>query len=61
MVTPQTEIYLLKSPLTLSNKHQITFSNTTSQHNYFNSLPKIGINDGSYMRKDGLLRYPRSY
>jgi hypothetical protein len=58
IITPQTDIYLLKCPLTLSNKHQITFQNETAQHNYFNSLPKIGINDGSYMRKDGILRYP---
>lgn len=57
-VTPQTDIYLLKSPLTLSNKHQLTFSNATAQHNYFNSLTKIGINDGSYQRKDGFIRYP---
>ena len=58
IITPQTDIYLLKSPLTLSNKHQITFSDETAQHDYFNSLPKIGLNDGSYMRKDGVLRYP---
>ncbi len=58
IITPQTDIYLLKCPLTLSNKHQITFSNETAQYDYFNSLPKIGINDGSYMRKDGVLRYP---
>ena len=57
-VTPQTDIYLLKSPLTLSNKHQLTFSNATAQHKYFNSLTKIGINDGSYQRKDGFIRYP---
>lgn len=58
IITPQTDIYLLKCPLTLSNKHQITFQNETSQHNYFNSLPKIGLTDGSYLRKDGVLRYP---
>lgn len=58
IITPQTDIYLLKSPLTLSNKHQITFSDETAQHDYFDSLPKIGLNDGSYLRKDGVLRYP---
>lgn len=58
-ITPQTEIYLLKCPLTLSNKNQITFENEEAQHEYFNSLPKIGIDDGSYQRKDGYIRYPR--
>jgi len=61
MVTPQTEIYILKCPLTLSNKHQARFIDENIQHQYFDSLPKIGLSDGSYMRKDGVLRYPRSY
>lgn len=60
MVTPQTDIYLIKSPLTLSNKHQLTFASTSAQNEYFSNLPKIGLNDGSYMRKDGILRYPRA-
>lgn len=58
MITPQTDIYLLKSPLQLSNKNQLTFSDDTAQFNYFNSLPKISIADGSYSRKDGVIRYP---
>lgn len=58
LITPQTDIYLIKCPLTISNKHQITFANETAQHTYFDSLPKIGLNDGSYLRKDGVLRYP---
>lgn len=58
MITPQTDIYLIKSPLQLSNKHQITFANATAQHDYFLSLPKINIDDGSYQRKDGVIRYP---
>lgn len=58
VITPETEIYLLKSPLTLSNKNQITFANKTAQFNYFNSLPKIGIDDGSYLRKDEVIRFP---
>lgn len=61
MITPQSEIYILKCPLQLSNKHQLTFTDDEAQFNYFNSLPKLGLNDGSYMRKDGVLRFPRSY
>lgn len=57
MVTPQTDIFLLKCPLTLSNKHQITFQNEEAQHSYFNSLPKIEMNDGSYQRKDSVIRF----
>ena len=36
-VTPDTNIKLLKVPLEISNKNQITFENTTDQFNYFNS------------------------
>lgn len=61
IITPQSDIYLIKCSLTLSNKHQLTFADETAQHNYFESLPKIGLNDGSYMRKDGVLRFPRTY
>lgn len=58
IITPQTDIYLIKCPLQLSNKNQITFANAENQFNYFNSLQKIGIADGSYQRKDGVIRYP---
>lgn len=57
MVTPQTDIFLLKCPLTLSNKHQITFANANAQYNYFNSLPKIELADASYQRKDEFIRF----
>lgn len=58
MVTPQTNIFLLRCPLTLSNKNQLTFTSQTQQHNYFNGLTKLGIDDGSYQRKDNVIRYP---
>ena len=58
MITPQTDIYLLKSPLQLTNKHQLTFADSNAQFNYFFNLEKIGINDGTYQRKDGVIRYP---
>ena len=47
-VTPQTNIKLLKVPITLDNKNQLTFSNTTNQYNYFNSCPKLEIDECSY-------------
>lgn len=58
MVIPNTNIYLLKVPLTLSNKHQLTFTSKTQQHNYFMSLPKLLLEDATYQRKDKYIRYP---
>lgn len=57
-ITPDTNIKLLKCPLTLSNKNQITFANKTAQYNYFNSLPSLEIEECSYQRKDDIIRYP---
>lgn len=58
MISPQTNIILLKSPLQLSNKHQITFANATAQFNYFNSLPKLVEDEAMYQRKDNVIRFP---
>lgn len=61
VITPSTNIKLLKCPLTLDNKNQITFPDSTAQYNYFNSLPQIEISDSSYQRKDNAIRYPRTF
>lgn len=57
-ITPETNIKLLKCPLTLSNKNQINFANKTAQYNYFNSLEKIEIDECSYQRKENIIRFP---
>lgn len=59
-ITPQTNIMLVKCPLTLDNKNQITFANKEAQYNYFNSLEKyeVELDDSSYQRKDGFIRFP---
>ena len=57
-ITHQTNIKLLKVPLEISNKNQLTFANTTAQYNYFNSLPKIEIDECNYKRKDNILYFP---
>lgn len=57
VITPQTDIWLLKVPLEISDMNQLTFANATAQYNYFNSLPKLQANDYSYQRKDGNIRF----
>lgn len=56
-ITPSTDLRIIKSPLTLSNKHQITFDDIEKQEEYFLSLPFIEIEDISYQRKDGIVRF----
>lgn len=53
-----TDIRLVKVPIEIDNKNQLTFSSKTTQYNYFNSCTHIELDDGSYQRKDGIIRYP---
>ena len=57
-ITPQTEIRLLKLPLSIDNKNQLTFNNKNEQFNYFNSLDYIDVLNSSYQRKDNIIRFP---
>ena len=57
-ITPQTELRLLKCPIESDNRNQITFSNSTAQYNYFNSLPHLTVDNFTYQRKDSVIRYP---
>jgi len=57
-IQPDTNLYLLKCPLELSNKHQLTFSNKNQQFEYFSNLENLEINRISYQRKDSVIRYP---
>lgn len=56
-IQPDTNIRLIKSPLTLSNKHQLTFANDQAQANYFLSLPYVEDQNASYQRKDNVIRF----
>lgn len=58
IITPHTNIKLLKCPLELDNKNQITFSNTTDQYNYFSSLDHLDLENAYYQRKDGYIYFP---
>lgn len=57
-IQPDTNLYLLKCPLELSNKHQLTFTNKNQQFKYFSNLENLEINRISYQRKDSVIRYP---
>lgn len=57
VITPNTNIRLLKCPLTINNKNQITFESKQAQFNYFSSLPFIEMEDTSYHRKDNAIKY----
>ena len=57
-ITPETNIRLLKCPLILDNKNQITFSSKEAQENYFKSLPYLAVEASMYQRKDDSIRYP---
>ena len=58
LTAPNSEIYLLKTPIELDNNNQLDFTNAVQQHNYFNGLNKINISEATFQRKDGTLRYP---
>lgn len=57
-ITPQTTLRLLKVPIGIDNKNQLTFENETKQREYFLSLPHIEITEISYQRKDSIIWFP---
>ena len=61
VIAPQTDVYLLKVPLEIDNINQLTFSNSTAQYNYFNSLPKLAVDNFTYQRKDSTIRYGANF
>ncbi len=60
-ITPDTNIRLLKCPIKLDNKNQLTFANVTAQTNYFLSLSYLSIEGSMYQRKDSSIYYPDIY
>ena len=57
-ITPDTNIRILKVPLEISNKHQLTFQSKQAQFEYFNNLEKIELDSCSYQRKDNIMFFP---
>ena len=60
-ITPDTNIRLLKCPIKLDNKNQITFSSLTNQTNYFLGLSYVTVDGSMYQRKDSSIYYPDNY
>lgn len=60
-IIPNSNIYLLKVPINIDNKNQLTFESKQSQFDYFSSLPHLNISDAKYQRKDNVIRYPRTF
>lgn len=60
VITPNSDIYLIKCPIELDNLNQLSFANATAQHTYFNGLPKLELTGATFQRKDGTIRWPGS-
>ncbi len=54
-ITPQGQLYLCKTPLENDYKNQLTFSNATTQYNYFASTIKHSYSDYTYIKKDNVV------
>lgn len=61
MITPQSDIILIKAPLELSDDNQITFASKEAQSSYFNGLPKLEVNGATYQRKNNVIRFPAEF
>lgn len=57
VIAPSTELYLIKCPIEADNNHQITFSNQSAQLAYFRSLPNKHVDNYTFQRKDGTVRF----
>lgn len=58
-LTPNTNIRILKLPLEIDNKNQLTFSSLQAQYDYFLSITNhIEIDEAYYQRKDNILMWP---
>lgn len=57
VVVPNSRIRLLKSPIEIDNRNQLTFSDVNAQTSYFLSLPHLEYDNCTYQRKEGVIRY----
>lgn len=58
VITPQTNIRLIKLPIEIDNSNQLTFNNANDQYNYFHGIQNhIDLNNATYVRKDNTIRF----
>lgn len=57
VIVPNSRIRLLKSPIELDERNQLTFSDVNAQTSYFLSLPFLEYDNCTYQRKDNVIRY----
>lgn len=55
---PDTDLRLVKCPLTYGDGHQLDFATAAAQATYFSGLPGKAYTDFSYQRKDHIIRIP---
>lgn len=61
VITPDSDIYLLKVPFEMDEENVLTFSNLNAQTTYFTSLSRLELENATYQRKEGIIRYPGRY
>lgn len=57
MITPNTNIRLLKVPFEIARKNQLTFANVEAQTTYFLSLPYLEYDNTTYQRQNNIIRF----
>lgn len=57
VIIPNSRIRLLKSPIELDNRNQLTFNDVNTQTSYFLSLPYLEYDECTYQRKEGVIRF----
>lgn len=59
VITPETDVILLKVPLEMDEKNQLTFLSSSAQYTYFSGLTgKKTFDKFTYQRKDGTITVP---
>lgn len=57
VITPDSDLYLLHSPLEVDMNHQLNFANANAQFTYFSGLTNSYFADNfTYIRKDGYIK-----
>jgi hypothetical protein len=58
MYSPNSEVKLLNTPLSIDGEHQIVFSSKSEQASYFDSCSHQLFNNFTFIKKDNILKIP---